>query len=145
MSEAASDLMATAHQDQPPLCGTSSPSATRLVVAGCRSPVDALAHRTCRHPITYPTFSASQTSFCTIRSILSNSAHFSGQVPTGVIASARLRGRSGSARKPLAIALARSCSRFFLSCCVCQMCPYLDNLGVGGRRQGKTRTVWYRS
>lgn len=62
-----------------------------------------------------PTSSCCQTSFCTIRSILSNSAHMSGHVPTGVIASASALGLSGSARKPFRIACLRSSSRFFLS------------------------------
>ena len=62
-----------------------------------------------------PTISGPMTSFCTTLSTLSNSGHISGHVPTGVIASASVRGRSGSARKPSLIAFARSVSRLFLS------------------------------
>ncbi len=57
------------------------------------------------------TTSGPQTSFWTTLSTLSNSAHISWHVPTGVIASANVLGLSGSARKPSAIAATRSLSR----------------------------------
>jgi hypothetical protein len=61
------------------------------------------------------TVSSSQTSFCTILCARSYSAHISWHVPTGVIASAKDRGFSGSAIRPWLIALARSRSRALVS------------------------------
>ena len=90
----------------------------------------------CLHQLTV---SSSQTSFCTTLCTRSYSAHISWHVPTGVMASDKERGLSGSAIRPRCMASFRSRSRDLVS--------YTESLtalrqSIIGRG---ILTAWYRS